>query len=277
MKNLYWADCKDVIPNLDPVDLVYLDPPFNTGKDWGAFDDSWGNIIQEGRLPIINIESSSMRNYLLYMQERLKLLKNIIKATGSIYLHCDPTVSHYLKIIMDGIFGRENFRNEIVWCYPPNGKAPSTGFHRKHDVVFYYSKSNKPYFQNIYKKFTNEQIARFSIDNGGRRYKTYSHPDGKSRKVYLDNLQGSPIPDWWTDVPNVNPMSKERLGYPTQKPLALLDRIIAASCPPGGVVLDPFCGSGTTLEAAQKAGRKWIGIDRSKEPIDLCKERLSHV
>ena len=205
------------------------------------------------------------------MAIRLIECERVLKTTGSIYLHCDPTMSHYLKTTMDCIFGEENFRNEIVWCYPPGGKAPKYALHRKHDILLYYSVGT-PKFNPVFRPMTEYQKSKFtSIDERGRRYKEYR---GKTR-TYLDDLPGSPVPDWWNDIHSLGQtISKERIGYPTQKPLALLDRIIKASSNKGDVVLDPFCGCATTCVAAERAERKWIGIDVSKKAYDLVRDRL---
>ena len=269
------------------VDLIYFDPPFNTGKDWGAFDDNWRKdnvskdyaktlaISHPKLLEFIQISeythSVPMVPYLLMMATRLLEMKRVLKNSGSIYLHCDPTASHYLKVMMDSIFGIKNFRNEIVWCYPPGGRAPKRALHKKHDTLLYYGSIdgtwNKPY--GPMPKATLKTYSK--IDSDGRRYKTYG-----DRRTYLDTIKGRPVPSWWVDIPSlgVATRSKERLGYPTQKPLKLLERIIKASSNPGDVVLDPFCGSGTTLEAAQKLNRSWIGIDSSETAIDICRKRL---
>ena len=200
-------------------------------------------------------------------------MRRVLKKTGSIYLHCDHTAGHYLKILMDTVFGRNNFRNEIVWCYPPGGRGPKLGFHRKHDTIFYYGKTRgKGVFNRPYGELPEPTRKSYGkVDKEGRFYKEY--PGGRT---YLDTMRGRPIPDWWTDVVSLGQAvsSKERLGYPTQKPLALLERIIRASSNEGDLVLDPFCGCGTTVHAAESLNRRWVGIDISPFSTGLIRERL---
>ena len=287
----------ELTPSL--ADLIYLDPPWNSKANYNilfgqsqadladcataqetAFVDmwQWSKKAEERveRLCDDNedhpagksmrglrefIPETGMLNYCVYMAERLALLRMMLKETGSIYLHCDPSASHYLKMVMDDIFGKENFRNEIVWCYPPGGKAPKYGFHRKHDIILYYSRGDKPRFNRQFVHLTDAQIKKFSkTDEDGRKYKEYR---GKTR-TYLDEMEGSPVPCWWTDIPSLGQtISKERTGYPTQKPLKLLKRIIEASTNEGDVVLDPFCGCGTAVVAAAMLKRKFVGVDIS--------------
>jgi len=292
------------------VDLIYLDPPFNSKANYNilfgrgqdkskrddlaqmtAFTDTWQwDADAEARVSHINKAidhpahyaikaftqlfrgGAGMFAYLSYMAERLAEMHRVLKDTGSIYLHCDPTASHYLKVVMDEIFGGKNYRNEIVWCYPPGGKGPKYGFHRKHDIIFHYGKSGIGVFNRPYTPITDAAIAKFtSVDEDGRRYKTY--PGGRS---YLDEAKGRPVPDWWTDINSLGQtISGERLDYPTQKPLALLKRIIQASSNAGDVVLDPFCGCGTTVEAAHQLKRNWVGVDISYYAIQVIRrERM---
>ena len=286
--------------NLNNVDLIYLDPPFNSNRNYNAiykdetgrplpdqieaFCDIW-TLDRATRSAIRNldvifadrdIEPSILRfwktwmlaladtnpkllAYLYYMVERLAQMKLVLKPTGSIYLHCDPTYSHYIKVVMDGIFGHQNFRNEIIWSYQGTGE-PKNAFKRKHDVIFFYGKSKHAFFST---EDSTEPISEFSKskytkeDENGK-YKEIRHKDGSIHKQYMRSHQR--IRDVW-EIPVINANANERMGYPTQKPLKLLDRIIKASSNEGDVVLDPFCGCGTTLEAAQKLNRKWIGID----------------
>ena len=222
------------------------------------------------------IPETGILAYVSYMAERLALLKLMLKETGSIYLHCDPTASHYLKLVMDNIFGVKNFRNEIVWCYPPGGKAPKYGFHRKYDVILYYSKGDKPRFNHQFRHLTDAQIKKFSkTDKDGRKYKEYR---GKTR-TYLDDMLGSPVPSWWTDIPSLGQTtSKECTRFPTQKPLALLKRIIKASSNEGDLVLDPFCGCGTAVVAAEQLKRKFVGIDISLFAVEtVTYDRLKEI
>ena len=233
------------------VDLVYLDPPFNSDRDYHtrtgelAFRDSW----------------DSLSCYLAHLRVRLIELRRVLKQSGSIYLHCDPTASHYIKILLDEVFGRRRFRNEIVWCYSGGG-IPRQDFPRKHDTLLRYSKSSSWTF-NVQRK----PYKRNTQDVG-----IHSTRSGKRNKIDLG--RGTPVTDWWVDIPTTTGWSGENVGYPTQKPLRLLERIINASSDPGDLVLDPYCGSGTTLVAAERLGRRWIGIDDSPVAIRVARERL---
>ena len=228
------------------MDLIATDPPFNTNKNWGQFDDRWGGIDK----------------YLKFMEERAVEMHRLLKDTGSLYLHCDPTASHYLKVMLDKVFGIKQFRNEVVWCYS-NGGIPKRDFAKKHDVIFRYTKSDKFVF--------NLDSIRLRYSKSSLNRNIYSRKNGK---IYDSHPLGKHPEDWWNDIPTENSMSKERTGYPTQKPVALYERIIKASSNRGDIVLDPFCGSGTTLDAAQRLGRRWIGIDQNPEAIELCEKRL---
>ena len=185
--------------------------------------------------------------YLLYMMERLLVMKGLLKPTGSIYLHCDPTASHYIKVLMDSIFGHENFINEIVWHYQTGG-ASKRWFAKKHDVILLYSQTKKYrlYGENAKIARSEKSIKRAQNQKGAR--------------ITSNNATKLPM-DVWTDIQALNPMSNERLGYPTQKPVALLKRIIESSCPEDDIILDPFCGYGTTICAAHELNRRWVGLD----------------
>ena len=307
---LYYGDNLTIMQDKiesDSIDLIYLDPPFNSKRNYNlmyknmtgypvpesveAFCDTWEMDPQKDRLlkdiPLImaknNIDdmyikfwgnlinalkyvNHSLMAYLIYMTARLIEMKRILKPNGSIYLHCDPTASHYIKIIMDGIFGHKNFRNEIVWCYKENDTAEKY-FPKKHDIIFFYSKSNNYTFVVQRGDYTQAQIKRYNHIIDGERY---ANMKGKMRKL----AGGAKIRDWWSDINIVQ--KKERLGYPTQKPIKLLERIIKASCPPDGLVFDPFCGCGTTIYASDKLKRKWIGCDIAILSIKLIKETLEH-
>ncbi len=300
MNKLYYGDCLQVMKDMpkDSVDLIYLDPPFNSNRAYNAIykdetgrplpdqieafcdlwtlDDEREQAIQ--RLPDILLENGyddrdvrfwkvwmdalrytnpKMLAYLSYMTERLLQMRIILKPTGSIYLHCDPTASHYIKVVMDGVFGHQNFRNEIVWCYGGRGMSKKR-FNRKHDIILFYGKSKHMHFypENASRPIAPEHVKRYNkIDEQGRKYAHIKNKDGTYSNIYLSDVV---YEDWW-QIPYAR--GKEHMGYPTQKPKALLDRIIQASSNEGDVVLDPFCGCGTTLESAQKLNRKWIGID----------------
>ena len=292
------------------ADLIYLDPPFNSnanynilyGKDqtgkplderaqFIAFNDTWywgseaaervrnisravGRRAQKAICGLAEmLPESGMLAYLSYMAERLEVMHNLLKDTGSIYLHCDPTASHYLKTIMDCVFGARNFRNEIAWCYTgPSGARHN--FPAKHDIVLRYTKSeawtfNADDVRISYKELHSDKGkgAKFWGDKGKLQ-------DEETRKNY--EARGKVPEDYWLDIPSGGHISPdERLGYPTQKPIALLERIIRASSNKGDLVLDPFCGCGTTAEAAWKLGRKFLGIDISPYAITrVCKDRM---
>ena len=206
------------------------------------------------------------------MAIRLVELHRVLKNTGSLYLHCDPTVSHYVKILLDSIFGRDNFRNEIVWCYtaPTNTRV---NFPKKHDVILRYTKSDKWFFdyQSILIPYSEETIARTGRGSGEKGLYKDDEPESKHKNRLH---KGGKIPEDWWIIPRIQGNSTERLGFPTQKPLTLLERIIEVSCPEGGIILDAFCGCGTSAAAAKKLGREFIGIDITYLSIDLIKKRL---
>ena len=210
--------------------------------------------------------------YLTYMAIRLMEMHRVLKSTGSIYLHCDPTASHYLKAMLDAIFGRKQFRNEIVWAYPPGGGGPKLGFHRKHDTILYYGKSEEGRFNREYRPLTPYAASKFTeVDEEGRKYKQY--PGGQS---YLDDAKGTPVPDWWTDIHSLGQtQSKERTGYPTQKPVALAERIVMASTNPGDIVLDCFAGCAYVPVAAERNGRQWIACDISPRSLTVLRRQFA--
>ena len=271
--------------NSDCIDLIYLDPPFNSKANYAApagskaagaeFKDTWSlsdidiewvGLIEEDYpnlyVLLTAIGSKSDKSYLIYMARRLIEMKRILKPTGSIYLHCDPTMSHYLKLVMDMTFGRNNFRNEIVWHYTGGGRSKKY-FSRKHDSIFFYSKTPEYTFNLDEIRVPYKQTSGYA--KGGIA--------SKSGKHYTPNPVGTPVDDVW-DIPIINPLSKERTGYPTQKPLALLRRIIKASSNEGDVILDPFCGCATTCVAAHELKRQWVGIDVSPVTTRLVKQRI---
>ena len=281
------------------IDLIYLDPPFNSNQFYVAAFGDKGIVNQQLRdiwrwtvesqnafdgLPHGQLrdslrgvrlqagEKSPMAAYAVFMGRRLAEMRRVLKPSGSIYLHCDWHANGYLRILMDAVFGSQNYRNEIIWAYAPSGAAPRYGFHRKHDDILYYSKGKTPRFHHLHTEMDERTRATYNhVDEDGRRYK--ESPGGRS---YLDKQKGRPIPSWWTDIPSFGTAtnSPERLGYPTQKPLALLERIIEASSNPGDLVLDPFCGCGTAADAAASLGRKYLGIDISGIAVRLMQQRL---
>jgi len=278
--------------NSESVDLIYLDLPFNSKRTYSApigskaagtsFKDMWtwddfdeaclyGLVGYENLIPYIeavgNIQGRPTMAYLTYMAQRLIEMRRLLKPTGSVYLHCDPTASHYLKGIMDIIFGKENLRNEIVWCYHGPGSPHMRQFNRKTDHIFWYSKGEKWTFNKddvrlAYKD--SKQALRRAMSTTG----TFS-----DEEVEEYRSRGKVPENWW--VMRIAARSKtEYIGYPTQKPLALLRRIIKASSNEGDMVLDPFCGCATTCVAAQQLNRRWIGIDIEEQAVDLLMERL---
>jgi site-specific DNA-methyltransferase (adenine-specific) len=355
---LYYGDNLHVLREhiaSESVDLIYLDPPFNSNANYNilfkspeghdsdaqieAFEDTWhwndsaeaafDEVMRSGRSDAFELlramrgflGDNDMMAYLAMMAVRLIELHRVLKPTGSLYLHCDPTASHYLKLLLDGVFGPDKFRNEIVWERTNAHNMKTKGWTRSNDTIFFYSKGSEYTFNQQYTDYGPEQLSRFKPDENGRLYKaenmTFSsanksrqfewrgtkppenrswgasleqlekwweegriltRKDGSPRmdglKIYLDETKGKPVATNWADIGRVGNTSGERLGYPTQKPLALLERIIAASSNEGDVVLDPFCGCGTAVHAAQKLGRQWIGIDVTHLAIGLIEKRM---
>ena len=369
MNTLFYGDCLTIMRekmNRQSVDLVYLDPPFNSNEDYNsiyadetgrplpdqveAYTDTWvldadamrtirempkmlseHSINGHGATFLSNFLSGlaqlqpDMAAYLAYMTERLVWIKRVLKPTASLYLHCDSTAGHYLKIVLDVIFGVQGYRNEIVWKRTWAHNDPKR-FGRITDAIYYYNVSNRYVWNTQYAEYSDEYIQKFyrfedergryrlvtltgpkvSAGDSGSAWRGYSPTtSGRSWSVpkrivrnlggdealswsikqrldlldehdyiywppkgnvpqfkqYLHEMPGAPVQNLWTDIDRLSPQSKERLGYPTQKPLALLDRIIRASSNPGDVVFDPFCGCATTIEAASRLDRKWLGID----------------
>jgi site-specific DNA-methyltransferase (adenine-specific) len=261
--------------------------------------------------------SKAMKAYLTYMAQRMIEMHRVLKDTGSLYLHCDTTASHYLKIVMDEIFGKNNFRNEISWRRNTS-HSDAVGYGRVRDTILFYTKTQNAVWNDVYQKYNDEYVEQYykykdkngrrwmsgdlgaaGLAGGGYNYQWHGHTklwrcpietmrqleaDGKifytkngvaRRKRYLDEAKGIPAQDDWWDVQALRSWHKERTVYPTQKPLALLHRIIKASSNEGDIVFDPFCGCATTCVAAQQLGRKWIGIDIEKQAVNILIERLS--
>jgi DNA modification methylase len=357
---LFYGDNLDILREyIEPesVDLIYLDPPFNSNRSYNvlfkdeggkeadaqitAFEDTWhwnakteqtyhdlvtlGDANVSAMISAMRqfIGTNQMMAYLVMMAARLAELHRVLKPTGSLYLHCDPTASHYLKMVLDTIFGPKQFRNEIIWqrtsAHSDTKQGNVLHMGRIHDVILYYTKSDDAIRNEVYQPYSEEYIKDFYRyqDPDGRRYRLgdLTGPGGAAKgnpqyeflgvtrywrfkrekmeelykqgrivqtkpgavpayKRYLDEMKGVPLQDVWDDIQPIGAQAAERLGYPTQKPLALLERIINASSNPGDVVFDPFCGCGTTIAAAQKLGRKWIGIDITHLSIALQKYRL---
>jgi len=354
---LYYGDNLDVLRRHvkdETIDLVYLDPPFNSNASYNvlfaeqngaqaaaqikAFEDTWKwdeaaakayqEVVEAGGKASQTLQSfrmvlgdSNMLAYLAMMAPRLMELRRVMKPTASIYLHCDPTASHYLKLLMDAVFGGENYRNEIVW-QRTNVHNAAGQYGRIHDIIFFYTKGGEYTWNSVTMPYGSAQAKRYHRDEQGRLYTgqdlTASRPDSDSGKfewrgtmpppsrgwgyteeqlekwwaegriltkrdgaprmdglrVYFDEMPGKSLQSVWTDIPRIPNTSRERLGYPTQKPEALLERIMQASSNEGDTVLDPFCGCGTTIAAAQHLNRRWIGIDITHLAITLIKHRL---
>lgn len=307
MNKLFYGDNLDILRRYikdESVDLIYLDPPFNSnatynvlfgtrnGKDASAqikaFDDTWhwdqasaesfrevvergGQVSRAMQAFRLLLKDSDLLAYLSMMAPRLIELRRVLKPTGTIYLHCDPTASHYLKILMDAVFSARNYRNELVWCYSGGG-VPKKDFARKHDIIFRYSKTNNYYFNvdAVRVDYSDEILSR---PKSSYSEHSYSSNPGQKTVGWDLNPKGK-HPDDWFYMPIINPAAKERLGYPTQKPEALLEKIVLGSSQEGDVVLDPFCGCGTTVAVSQKFNREWIGIDITHLAVGLMKHRL---
>ena len=309
---LYSDDCLNVLNDelalpTDSVDLIYLDPPFNSkshynlpfkGKDRDArpveaFNDTWTWGTKEQALhtqlasgpvtrnlaDIITLAQrlgqnagggsvNSMAAYLTNMAARLLPMRRVLKPTGSIYLHCDPTASHYLKLLMDAIFGQQNFRNEIVWSYQ-RWTGATSHFQRMHDIIFMFAKSKK----SVFNQLTESHSSKGKRRHKGMNRETTVLPGGALSQVYVGTDGKKAMRDVW-EISFLNANAKERLGYPTQKPTPLLERIIKASSNPGDLILDPFSGCGTAVHAAEKLGRRWIGIDISAFAVGLVRGRI---
>ena len=296
-KTIWTGDNLDILRgmNSETVDLIYLDPPFNSNKDYAApvgskaagaaFKDTWtlsdldvawmGLIADEHPAISYTLDAAGyshgkgMQSYLTMMAVRLLEMRRVLKPTGSIYLHCDPAASHYLKQLMDAIYGVRNFRNEVVWAYRGGG-VPKYDFARKHDIILRYGKTSTVTFNVDAVRIPYSEDVMNSLPS---RYDK-SYRTNKVYKGYRPNKLGKHPEDWWTIQP-IMPSSSERIGYPTQKPLALLECIIAASSNKGDMVLDPFAGCATACVAAEKLERQWVGIDLSPMAYRLVQERLA--
>ncbi len=290
-KTLFLGDNLPIMRRMNSglVDLIYLDPPFNSNRKFSqpigdggmreVFKDVWRETdvdqaecarLAESRPVLYSViqaareaHGGSMFSYLLMMATRLIECRRLLQETGSIYLHCDPTASHYLKMIMDAVFGHQNFRNEIVWCY----EKPRPAKHKwraNHDCILFYVKGEG-------NTFNTQRVP--TKDGKFELRKPFKRPDGT---IWTPKEPGKAAGSWWADIPSfATAMSaKERSGYPTQKPEALLERIIRASSNEGDIVFDPFCGCATTLVAAEKLSRRWIGIDVSPQSAKEIKKRM---
>ena len=264
-------DCLIALQSVDDesVDMAYLDPPFFTQKTQ-VLKDSNGQQYE------FSDKWESRETYLIYIKKRLIEAKRVLKNSGTIFLHCDSTASHYLKVLMDEVFGEENFQSEIIWSYKRWSNSKK-GLLAGHQTIYFYSKTKNYKFNTLfcdYSPTTNlDQILQDRVRNS--KGKSTYRRDGDGNVVLGKEKQGVPLSDVW-EIPFLNPKAKERTGYPTQKPIELLERIIKISTDEGDIVLDPFCGSGTTLVAAKLLGRKFIGIDINPAAIELCNKRLEN-
>jgi site-specific DNA-methyltransferase (adenine-specific) len=355
VNRLYFGDNLEVLARIDDAtaDLIYLDPPFNSKETYNvlyrspvggdaqvrAFDDTWSwedgaskalELLAERDTNTFNVlrslqrflNTSDMMAYLAMMSVRLVELRRVLKPNGSLYLHCDPTACHYLKILLDAVFGGQGFVNHITWKRShahSDGKQGSKHYGRISDTILFYARSNDRTWNVQYTPYSQEYVDRDyrRLDPDGRRYRldNIQGPGGAAKgnpfyevmgvkrhwrysearmkgliaegliiqtrpgavpqlKRYLDEMPGVPAQEIWTDIPVINNRSKEMLGYATQKPLALLERIIKTSSNEGDVVLDPFCGCGTAIHAAEKLHREWIGIDIAYPAIQIIEDRL---
>jgi len=349
---LYYGDNLDILRRYikdETVDLIYLDPPFKSSQEYNvlfkeqngsrsaaqikAFGDTWrwdqaaakayqdvldfgGRVAEAMRAFQTFLGGSDMMAYLAMMSPRLIELRRVLKDTGSIYLHCDPTASHYLKMLMDAVFGPVNFKNEIIWKRT-SAHSDSATCGNAHDILLLYTKSDIFVWNRQFRTYDQSYVESHYryVDSSGRRYRTdnltagglsgggYEYEwhgvekvwrcpkermaelekEGRIRYTrtgtaeyirYLDEMSGVSLQDVWTDIPPINPQARERLGYPTQKPESLLERIIKASSSEGDTILDPFCGCGTTIAVTQKLNRQWIGIDITQAAIVVIKKRL---
>ena len=342
-KTVWTGDNLDILRGLnsESVDLIYLDPPFNSNRNYSApvgsvaagaaFKDTWnlsdldvawmGLIADDHPAIYRTVEAAGlthnkgMQSYLCMMAVRLLEMRRVLKTTGSIYLHCDPTASHYLKFLMDSVFGHRNFQNEITW-QRATAHNDSVRYGRNSDTILFYSKGDHWTWNIQYqphddayqarfrhkdpdgRSYTDDNLTAKGLSGGGYEYEYkgarslwrvpletmrrldtedrlhFTNRGGIRLKRYLDETRGRPLQALWSDINAINSQARERIGYPTQKPLALLERIVQASSNEGDMVLDPFCGCATACVAAEKLGRRWAGIDLSAKAVELVNKRL---
>ena len=294
-QTIWTSDNLDIMRGMNSatVDLIYLDPPFNSSHNYAApigskaagaaFKDTWGlddiNLAWHGEIKheqaglysllaaTREIHGDSMMSYLIYMAIRVMEMKRLLKPTGSIYLHCDPTAGHYLKLLMDAVFGPNACRNEIAWCYTGPGSPRMRQFNRKHDTLYWYARGKSWTF--------NADAVRVPHTKLNTNRAGAMIADALTDEVREGYLAKGKVPEtWWTKFSPVGRRASERTGYPTQKPLALLRRVIDASSNPNDMVLDPFCGCATACIAAEQRGRRWAGIDIAPKAADLVRSRM---
>jgi len=262
------------------VDLIYIDPPFDSKADYRTKITLPGGDIEQKPTAIEQFAYSDTwqdgtASYLQVFVPRAVLMKELLSDRGMIYVHLDWHVNSYVRIVLDEIFGKDKFRNEIIWSYFGFKRSTSKKFPQKHDTIMLYSKSDEYFWKTQYKPHSPEYLKRFKPDETGRLCRSDVNPTGGgTRKIYLDEVEGDIVDSVWDDIPPVNPVAKERVDYGTQKPEKLLERIIRASTPEGGLVADFFSGSGTTAAAAEKCGRRWIVTDLGKPACMITRKRL---
>lgn len=262
------------------VDLIYIDPPFDSKADYRTKIILPGGDIEQKPTVLEQFAYSDTwqdgtASYLQVFVPRAVLMKELLSDRGMIYVHLDWHVNSYVRIVLDEIFGKDKFRNEIIWSYFGFKRSTSKKFPQKHDTIMLYSKSDEYFWKTQYKPHNPEYLKRFKPDETGRLCRSDVNPTGGgTRKIYLDEVEGDIVDSVWDDIPPVNPQAKERVDYGTQKPEKLLERIIRASTPDGGLVADFFSGSGTTAAAAEKCGRKWIATDLGKPACMITRKRL---
>lgn len=260
------------------LDLIYIDPPFNTGRNFGEFDDNWASksialevaevseIMPDfiAAIKLLKLNEATI-NYLFSMALRCWYMRKLLKDTGSFYYHCDPTAGHYIKTVLDYIFGMNNFRNEIVWCYTSASNVKKN-FPKKHDTIFRYSKTD-------FYVFNPEEIRipYKKLNKQGKR--CWSNIDNEEKRISNQLEKGKIVEDYWIDIA-IACRGNEYLGYPTQKPEALLERIILASSNPGDLIGDFYLGSGTTAAVAIKNNRGFVGCDINKQAVNMAMERV---
>lgn len=272
MKNVIQGDNLVILKQYDAesVDLIYMDPPFFTQKTQKlsdknnkvySFEDSWDSI----------------ESYKLFLKERVQECKRILKKTGSIFVHCDKIANHHIRLILDEVFGEDMFQSEIIWTYKRWSNAKK-GLLNNHQNIYFYSKSKDFKFNTIYTEYSSTtNIDQILVERErDSNSKTIYKIDESGNYVMAKEKKGVPLSDVW-NIPFLNPKAKERVGYPTQKPILLLEQIIRIATNENDIVLDPFCGSGTTLVAAKILGRKFIGIDSSSEAIEITEDRLNRL
>lgn len=262
------------------VDLIYIDPPYDSKADYRTKVVLSDSQIEQKPTTIEQFAYSDTwlegtASYLSMLVPRLMLMRELLSDRGSIYVHLDWHVNGYVRAVLDDIFGKQNFRNEVVWSYFGFKRSTSRKFPQKHDTIYSYFKNDEYFWKTQYKPHSPEYLKRFKPDETGRLCRADVNPTGGgTRKIYLDQVEGDIVDSVWDDIPPVNPVAKERVDYATQKPEKLIERIIESSCPPGGVVADFFVGSGTTAAVAERLGRRWIVSDLGKPACMITRKRM---